>query len=63
MYQCDICAFAGMVSFKDSISRKRQIDMGKKKCMNGVVVTTYLLQMGRVWKCVPKELSRILESK
>lgn len=46
--------FPGTVNYKVSISRKRQIDMGRNKFMSGVGVMMYLPQMARAWKCVLK---------
>ncbi|KAG4954716.1 hypothetical protein JHK87_040310 [Glycine soja] len=37
--------------------------MGKNKCMSGVEVMTYLLQMVKVWKCVLKGQLPISETK
>lgn len=47
--------FAGMVSYRVSISRRPLIDMEKNKFMNGVGVMIFLLPMARVWKCVRRE--------
>ncbi|KAG5111082.1 hypothetical protein JHK82_040305 [Glycine max] len=52
-----------MGNYRVSISKKQQTDMGKNKCMSGVEVMTYLLQMVKVWKCVLKGQLPISETK
>jgi hypothetical protein len=52
-----------MENYRVSISRRRQIDMGRNKFMSGVGVTIFLLPMARVWKCVLKELLLISKIK
>jgi len=54
---------SGMENYRASISRRRQIDMGRNKFMSGVAVTIFLLLMARVWKCVLKELLHISKIK